>query len=411
MEIPMSRAAYVIKAGRGGPRRQVGIVGAVWLLATVVTALPANASPNPPDFYTLPARTIGRPGSLIRQEALPEKVEGGHAYRILYESSGVRGEPIVVSGIAVIPDSVAEPGGRPVVAWGHPTTGVAQQCAPSLARSSLSEIQGLSALVSRGYIVVATDYPGLGAPGIHPYLVGISEGRAILDSVRVAAKLPGANASPRFALWGHSQGGQAVLFAAQISAVYAAELHLVGVAAAAPATALDTLLRDDANSDGGRNITAMTLWSWHRVFGVPLDGVVEPAAVPVLNRLANSCIETAVELVERKVEGSSLARDFLSVPDISAVEPWGRLLRENIPSSPPRNTPVLIVQGLADTLVRPSVTAAYGRRLCADGIQLQWLWLPKVGHGFIARDSAPAVVEWVSNRFDGTPAPDQCALR
>jgi len=42
----------------------------------------------------------------------------------------------------------------------------------------------------------------------------------------------------------------------------------------------------DLNSNGGRNLTAMTLWSWQRVFGAPMERVVKPAAVPVVNLLA-----------------------------------------------------------------------------------------------------------------------------
>jgi len=44
---------------------------------------------------------------------------------------------------------------------------------------------------------------------MHPYLIGESEGRAVLDSVRTARDLPDAGASHRFAVWGHSQGGPA----------------------------------------------------------------------------------------------------------------------------------------------------------------------------------------------------------
>ena len=33
----------------------------------------------------------------------------------------------------------------------------------------------LARLLARGWVVVATDYPGLGTPGPHPYLVGQSE--------------------------------------------------------------------------------------------------------------------------------------------------------------------------------------------------------------------------------------------
>ncbi len=96
-----------------------------------------------------------------------------------------------------------------------------------------------------GYIVVATDYPGLGTDGIHPYLIGESEGRAVLDSVRAARDLPDSGASDRFAVWGHSQGGHAALYTGELAARYAPELKLVGVAAAAPATYLVELFDAD----------------------------------------------------------------------------------------------------------------------------------------------------------------------
>ncbi len=37
-----------------------------------------------------------------------------------------------------------------------------------------------------GWTFVATDYEGLGTPGVHPYLVGLSEARGVLDIVRAA---------------------------------------------------------------------------------------------------------------------------------------------------------------------------------------------------------------------------------
>jgi hypothetical protein len=102
--------------------------------------------------------------------------------------------------------------------------------------------------------------------------------------------MPETRGADNFAVWGHSQGGQAALFTGLIAASYAPELKLVGVAAAAPATELATLLNDDINSFGGRNLTAMTLWSWSRVFGAPISRLVDPSAVLVVDRLAEECI-------------------------------------------------------------------------------------------------------------------------
>src|SRR5262249_22535089 len=147
---------------------------------------------------------------------------------------------------------------RPIVAWAHPTTGVVPRCAPSLAWFGFQQIQGLADMLARGYVVTVTDYPGLGTPETHPYLVGDSEARAVIDSVRAARTIPEVVADDRVAVWGHSQGGQAALFTGMIVNQYAPELTLVGVAAAAPATDLATLMKDDANTTGGRNLTAMT---------------------------------------------------------------------------------------------------------------------------------------------------------
>jgi hypothetical protein len=34
-------------------------------------------------------------------------------------------------------------------------------------------------------------------------------------------------------------------------------------------------MTDDLGADAGNNITAMSLWSWSRVFGAPIDKVVD----------------------------------------------------------------------------------------------------------------------------------------
>jgi hypothetical protein len=158
---------------------------------------------------------------------------GAAAFRVLYRSTGLYDEPIAVSGVVVIPSGPAPANGRPIVAWTHPTTGVVPRCAPSPALFVFQQIQGLREMIDRGYVVAATDYPGLGTPQTHSYLVGVSEARAVFDSVRAARTISGAQ--NHFAVWGHSQGGQAALFTGLIASTYAPDLNLTGVAAAEPA--------------------------------------------------------------------------------------------------------------------------------------------------------------------------------
>src|ERR1700722_20347285 len=251
-------------------------------------------------------------GRLIQAHPLAGAPDGASAYRILYQSTGLRGEPITVSGMVIAPPGPAPDGGRPVVAWAHPTTGVVERCAPSLARKRFQMIAGLRLMLARGYVVAGTDYPRLGTPGGPPYLGGESGGRAVLGSVRSARQTPNVGAGAAFAVWGHSQGGQASLFTGLLAQSYAPELRLVGVAAAAPATELATLMKADLNSSGGRNLTAMTLWSWKRVFGAPSNSVLDPSAIPVVDRLAGECIESIFDIWERRLTAKPLALTFLS---------------------------------------------------------------------------------------------------
>jgi alpha-beta hydrolase superfamily lysophospholipase len=360
-------------------------------------------------FYAYaPDQASGPPGSIIRIETMSGAPLGASAYRVLYRSTGLHGESIAVSGVIVVPAGVAADGSRAIVAWAHPTTGVVSRCAPSEAFFVFQTIIGLREMIRRGYIVAATDYPGLGTEGPHPYLVGSSEAHAVIDAVRAARQIAGAQASDRYVVWGHSQGGQAALFAGMLAGSYAPELHLMGVAAAAPATDLDRLLREDADTDGGRNVTAMTLWSWHRVYGLPISEVVEPAAMPAVDALSNECIESLYDVFQRRYSQRPLRKQFLADADVTQQEPWHSLVTENSPGTLPPDIPVLLTQGSADQLVLPQITRAYARRLCDAGSRLEYLELAGVGHGFIAADSASHVVDWITDRFDHKRPPDDC---
>ncbi len=343
-------------------------------------------------------------GELLRSEAMAGAPEAARAYRILYRSEGLRGEPIAVSGVVIVPARPWAMTGRPIIAWAHPTTGLVPLCAPSLARVFFASIPGLREMLRQGYVVAATDYPGLGTSGPHPYLVGLSEGRAVLDSVRAARSM--ARSGSAFAVWGHSQGGQAALYTGILAADYAPELKLVGVAAAAPATDLGTLLAQNRGTKGGTNITAMTLWSWSQVYGEPLASVVTPQGKSAMDALARRCIERYFYMFTRRAPSRALARSFLKVDNISDVEPWRNLLRANTPGTLPTTVPVFLAQGTGDTLVRPAVTRSYMEELCKAGSTVQWDPVEGVGHLFVARDSAAAAIAWIGARFAGKPAPN-----
>lgn len=363
-------------------------------------------------FYdATPGQVRGKPGSLIRSEILGTGPWGSTAYRVLYRSTNPKGEPIAVSGVIVVPQQPGARSGRDIVAWAHPTSGVARRCAPSLRPTVLQRIKGLSEMIERGYIVTATDYPGLGTAGVHPYMVGESEGRAVLDSVRAARALSRANAGARYAIWGHSQGGHAALFAGEMARRYLPDLQLTGVATAAPATEIGTLMRADLNEQSGEVLTSFALWSWSQIYGVPLEPVLQDRVRPVFNRIVGECNETLREDLGLWMSEQPFEREGFLKADITAIEPWRALIARNTPGQALAGAPLFIAQGEADTTVRPEITRDFAARLCARRTPLRLVWMPGVDHANAAAQSAGAAVAWIAARFKGEPAPDDCARR
>jgi alpha-beta hydrolase superfamily lysophospholipase len=366
------------------------------------------APPPTPAFYSTAHQAIpSKPGEVIRHEPIAGAPVGAQAYRVLYSSTGLDGKPIAVSGVVVIPYGAPPSHGWDVVAWAHPTTGIAQYCAPSLKKDPLGNIEGLEALLARGYVVTATDYPGLGTVGPHPYLVGISEGRAVLDLIRAARNLPGEKIGPRFAVWGHSQGGQAALFAGELNSSYSPELALVGVGAAAPATDLAVLLQDDIHSLAGRVLISYSVWSWSRIYDTPIDSIVRPKSMKAIDEIAAGCIQTYGETYSVGVDALPLGRNFLYA-DPDSVQPYAGLIAANRAGNTPTAAPLYIVQGTADLIVRPMVTKRFAARLCANGETVRLDLLADVGHMGSGKAAAPDMVNWMVSLFAGNPPPNDC---
>lgn len=358
-----------------------------------------------------PDEIPGKPGTLIRIWPL----EGGgpwnthgNAFRVLYRSTGLDGQPIAVSGAMFIPQGSPPAEGRDVIAWAHPTSGVVPDCAPSLMPDVAGMIWGLDDMLARGYVVTATDYPGLGTPGVHPYLIGESEGRAVLDSVRAARDMPNSGATGRFAVWGHSQGGQAALYTGELATSYAPELRLVGVAAAAPATYLIELFDADKSSPTGKELTAMALLSWSKLYDQPVSSVVDPDAMNVFETMAHDCIESLSEFERLDRAERPLQREPYLKINPTEVEPWKGIMERNSPGQAPAGAPVFIAQGTADTTVRPEITKRFGEALCAQGVPVSFVELQGVTHTFAAKVSAPQALAWMIDRFRGLPPHSDC---
>lgn len=180
----------------------ITILAAVVLIAVIagVWFWRSTQAPAPSAFYTPPdPLPAGEPGTIIRTEPITSSLpDGAVGWRVLYVSTGLNNEPVAVSGVVIAPaGESATP--RPVIAWAHGTLGVLPECGTSHTDQPFGHIPAVELMVNEGFVLVATDYPGRGTPGIHPYLVGPVEAAAVLDSVRAARQLE-VNAGDQYAI-------------------------------------------------------------------------------------------------------------------------------------------------------------------------------------------------------------------
>ena len=359
------------------------------------------------DFYAVPdPLPAGPPGSPVWAERVSAP-SGALAWRILYHSRTIHDEDIAVSGIVVAPEAVPPEGGFPVIAYAHGTTGLADPCAPSKAARPLANGAGAGAdaqgdlplppLWEDGYVVVATDYEGLGTPGRHPYIVGGSEGRGVLDSIRAVRALPEAHAGDRAVVVGISQGGHAALFTGELADSYAPDAGLIGVVALAPgaelAQAAMLLLGDESVVGFAVAIGAGFDAAYP---SVRLEDILTPKAIAAIDVVDTGCIEDILETYAGPVE-ETLRLAGLMQP------PWPALLDENTPGRVQTSVPIFVGQGEADALVVPELTDALVARLCAIGDDVTYRRYPDASHGGVTEAAHKDVLGWIEDRLAGRP--------
>jgi alpha-beta hydrolase superfamily lysophospholipase len=362
-------------------------------------------------FYSLPATIpAAPPGTIIRSQQILSAPFDSTAWRVVYHSRDQSGDDIAVSGLIVVPDGPAPARGRTIVSWAHPTTGGAAHCAPSLGVDPFLSIEGVHELLAAGYVVAATDYQGMGVAGASSYLLGIPEANSVLDVARAARNIPGAGTSDRIILWGHSQGGQAALFAAERAHSYAPELHLEGVAVAAPAANLNALMTNDILRRSGVTIASYAFPAYEAAYASryttdEIDAILTPAGLAATPKLAALCLLTQSKQLGA-IADPLIGKYVKSNP--ATTEPWQTMLRENSAGGKPITVPVFVGQGLADTLVEPSATRAYVTLLCSQGARVAFHEFPGITHALAAYASIPSLLLWLADVDSGRAPADSC---
>ncbi|MGN0065090.1 MAG: lipase family protein [Nocardioides sp.] len=406
---------------RHGWRRTVGAVLALVLAlgAAGLSAVVRGGSPVVDEFYAAPRTVPDQPGRLVRSEPFTRGVpDGALGWRILYTTRTGDGEPSLASGLVVVP--AEGEGGWPVVSWAHGTTGVARQCAPSLASEPFESgaMFVLPRVVEEGWALVASDYPGLGTDGTHPYLIGEDTAWSVLDATTAARELTEARLGTDTVVWGHSQGGGAALWTAQLEDEWRAGLdaheepapELLGVAALAPAADLPGLVSGLDGVTGGSVLEAYVFHAFQaRYPEITFRRYVRPGAEETVRAFASRCLAEPGILVS-VLQALALSRD----PDVLSSAPLegalGRRLTENVPA-PRTSVPLLVGQGIDDGLISDEVQSGYVGRLCRDGQVVDLRRYPGRDHVPLVEEDSPAMdnlFAWTQERLDREPAPRTC---
>jgi pimeloyl-ACP methyl ester carboxylesterase len=344
---------------------------------------------------------------VIRQKPLhgAAALPGARNILVLYRSIGVRGKPVAVSGIVTVPKGKAPKGGWPIITWAHGTTGIADQCAPSTDGGRRDPIHGINTYVApvmegwlkAGYAIARTDYEGLGTPGAHPYLIGTSEGRSVLDIAR-AARVIDPRISDRVIIAGHSQGGHAALWAAAIAPKYTPDLIVKGTVAYAPASQLgeQTNLLNVLTAPNPLSALVATILRGVQV-GYPMinaGATLSPRAAALYPLTLTQCLGQLSSASEfGGIAPADLAKPYADLSPITAA------LDKNDPSRRKIPTAVLVEQGLADTTVFPAITASTVMKLKALGDKVIEHTYAGVDHGGIVPAARTDAAAWIAKRL------------
>ena len=385
-------------------------VALVLSLAILLVSTRLNeGGPTVDAFYTPPSDVPPQPGRLLRSEPFGRAIPAGaQVWRILYTSTRADGVPATASALVAAP-AVLPQGPRPVIAWAHGTTGVDQTCAPSLLPTGIESgsPNAIDQVIAKGWVMVATDYIGLGTEGRHAYLVGEQAGRSVLDAIRAARQMPELSLSGQAVVWGHSQGGGAALWTGILAPTYAADANVIGVAALSPASNLPAFADLLDEFPGGAVFESFVAQGYTDTYpDVRFGEYVRPTAQIQAREIAGRCFgepRSLVSVVQSLFFDKAIwARDPLTGP-------LGVRLQENVPSGP-IDAPLLIGQGEADTIILPTAQAAYVQARCDTGYPVDYRTYPGDHITVVEPDSPliPELIAWTQDRLDGRPAGSTC---
>ncbi|TSE00854.1 lipase [Skermania sp. ID1734] len=357
-------------------------------LSAVLPMSPAHADPT-------------TPGTVTATRGLPrEQWATGSARSLVftYWSEDGYGRPMQSNAFLYLPQGNPPPGGWPIMARAHGTTGIGDSCAPTVTGVGQGVLDWIGNWNRDGFAVIATDYVGLGTPGVHPYLDGAAEAHSVIDSVRGARAID-PNLSTRWAPIGLSQGGHASLFAANMAKSYAPELDLRGAIALAPPSHLEDLTVVANPYTPPLPLSGTVTYVGYILTGLrasrpdlDVNSYLTPLGVNVVNQLETMCAAQADQAFANVSIGSLFARPISGTPLDAAVR------QELAVPTTGYNRPIFLAQGIRDTTVPAPLTFVLAAQLAANSVDLTFRVYPG-DHSELFFESLPDTLHFAEQIF------------
>ncbi len=335
-------------------------------------------------FYDGP---IPPPGTTIESVPLDPAMSltgAGPAYRVLYSTVDQHDQPAVSTGAVFLPPGPAPEGGFPVIAWAHGTVGLGDDCTPSALPRSPRDDEYLSHWLNQGYAVVASDYAGLGTPGLMSYLNSVTTAHGVVDSV-IAAHDMGLPLSPEWAIVGQSQGGGAAVASARWATEFSAGtgLDYRGVVATGTPANIDNFVRQAGPAlqlpelgPVANAYTAYILAAFREARpDLDINSVLTPEGLAAAERAETVCVRA---LTDELADLTPAA--FFSAP-LSSIPGMADALYEYMGTpSTGFDRPLFLGVGLLDRDVPPASTLAFYDQLVANNQNVTLRIYPEEDH-------------------------------
>ena len=351
-------------------------------------------------FYDTPdPLPPGKPGELIRSTEFDEYdlPPGVSAIRILYHSRSASSGDVAASGVVLFPDEKPPAGGWPVIAWAHGWSGVARQCAPSLARN-LQHGPFLSMYVQLGYAVVATDYAGLGTSFRSAFADTPSNALDVIYSIPAARRaLP--QLGSRWIAMGTGEGGMAVAGVAELEREIGDPNYLGSIAISRLADLQDVYQPVSNLAYKSPLFLAYGIKTVYPQFEV--NDILTDKALPLYQQIGQVCTETEVA---QKPSAAGMLK-----PNWESNQFVQKYFSRNLLGLSPANAPLLVISSETD----PSIieTTKVVARLCRQGDRVQFEKYPESDPGRVIGDSVRDQIAWIQARFANGPVHSNCSAR